>query len=250
MRSCLMTRGRIVLATMICLTAYGSAAVAQTDYYWQGGLAHWNTAATSWVSGGTTGSGVPWVNGNIANIGYVITSGSGGSNSGDGPGGYPGNLTSAPAITLDPNHPISVNQLVFGQNTSTSTNAKNSQYQLSGGTLNLGDGSNPGNITLDLSTTATYYPFQAAISSNINVAGNQALSFTVSLPILSTLAYSSYLFLSGSNTFNNVIVNGAPYNGASVNALIFTNAQSVNFQGQVPNITLGNNAAVDDLATR
>src|SRR5208337_3140896 len=80
MRHGLITRGRTALATFICVAAYASAAVAQTNYYWEGGAGTWDATSSVWASPqqNSTPAG-PWVNGtsSIANIGYLNLNGNG-----------------------------------------------------------------------------------------------------------------------------------------------------------------------------
>ena len=180
----------------------------------------------------------------VAYFGYLSVSGSGSTPGGSG---LNGNTPLPKAITLDPSNPITAGQVVFGENPNSTALAKLSQYMLSGGTLNLGDGVDPGNITLDCSSSNASSPFRAQITSNLNVAGGQPLSFFVNGPN-QTSYLNTFLYLGGTNSFSSAIVGGSPWNTTSVNALVFSNTQSVNANGQVPNITLGNNAAVNDYA--
>ena len=120
---------------------------------------------------------------------------------------------------------------------------------LAGGTLNLATGT--GRVAehpFDLTNMPNNADLSTTISSNLVVgggAGNLAFSPQISTTSSSTY-YATYLYLSGSNNFANAVVGGEPPSaGRNHSGLAFTSTQSLNYNGQVPNFTLGNNSELD-----
>ena len=253
-------RGCAALATIFCVTACASVGLAQTTYYnWQGGSGTWNASGgTAWTTGASFGAfstqDQPWVNDatsagstSIAAFGYVETSGSGSANKYQI---YDFASSYFTTVNLDPNNVINANSLFFG-------NVANgfSQYGLTGGSLNLtanGTGTSP-NIEIDLATypiSAASDNFEISIASNLTVGGGTGtLSFCTANGGTTTVHGDNSVgnvFLSGANQFGSVIIGGIGPNesvaGSANNysALVFMNTQSLNFNGHVPNITIGN----------
>ena len=221
--------------------------------------------STSWIpngslipngSGGNQVTGTPgtWVNSttSVAYIGYSTTSGTGGANMGAGIDQFSYYGPATP-ITLDPAG-ITAQQLFFGENQNSHTLAEKSQYTLGGGPLYLDNG----NITLDLSNSNNFDDFGAQITSNLTcgAGGSAALQLNTNLNNSYNPGeyYATYLFLSGSNSYNNIVVGGQPSTTSStkpsISAIVFSNTQSVslNSLGQAPTVTLGCNAGIDDYA--
>ncbi|MGO9109294.1 MAG: beta strand repeat-containing protein [Thermoguttaceae bacterium] len=266
MRNSLMTRGCVALATIVCVAACASAGFAQ-QFYWQGGPGNWNAAVysssdnTTWIANGSlTASGTisgnpgPWVNSttNSAFIGYSTTNGVGGADGGAGIDQFTYYGPATP-ITLDPAG-IVAQQLTFGENQGSLALARSSQYTLGGGPLTLSNG----NITLDLSGSPNFYDFGAQITSNLTCGTAGSLQPLVMGANINNYNagnyYATYLFLSGSNSYNNIVVGGV-WNTTSttkpmINAIVFSNTQSVslNSLGQPPTVTLGCNAGIEDYA--
>ena len=258
----LIKRGCAALATIFCLTGCASVGLAQTYYNYQGGSGTWNVSGgTVWANGaagaaGAAGLGAntpqnqPWVNDGTAaaTFGYLTTSGSGTTNKYQI---YDFTSSYFTPVTLDPNNVINANSLLFG-NVPNGT----SQYGLTGGSLNLtanGTGTSP-NVEIDMATNPPSIAntnIEISIASNLTVGGGAGtLSFcTAENNVTSNISDNSLgnLFLSGSNQFASAIVGGIGQNLPDLRnytALVFMNTQSMNYKGQVPNITLGNQAEV------
>ena len=187
------------MAALGCLTTVlqPTAAFAQTtNYYWSGGSGSWDTTSDLWsLSSGGGGLG-PWVNGNtsIANIGYLGT----------------GGPYSAPvAINLPTLTPITAGSLVFGVAGGSTTTA-NHYYALTGGSITIGDGTNPGVVKIDVGNYQS--SGDSFIYSNLTVAGGQGLELDVHAdptnPNVSG-TITSYHYLTGANTFSSLTIGDA-----------------------------------------
>ena len=231
MKTIFVKRGWIALLAC-CTAAMTSAAMAQTDFYLSGGTANWYLGNSIWYSGintaanprTVTGAASAWDNNpadqSIANIGYVSTSGSGGANATSNYAGtnFPflgsgtTNNDKGVSIKLDPSNPINAYGVQFSYDSSNGTVEQNSRYSLTGGTLNLG----PAGLSIDLHNTqgyTTYGTFGDSVYSDINAAPNGGtLNANVVGPYLqtgSTLYTTSYLYLSGTNSYTTLHVGGA-----------------------------------------
>ena len=242
----------IAFAAICSVVAIQATASAQTNLYWSGGpgtvlatssTGWWTSYSTSTFHGTSAPTG--WDNNVgdnvIANFGYAID---------NGQGGYYGSTSITQygmptVVNLDPNTALNATQVNFATNSTSKTNGA---YALNGGTLNLGSGG----VNIDLSST-TYSPasFRATINSNV-VAATGTLSLVVSQSS-STGTSGGILDLGGTNTFSTLniggIANTSAISSAYFNAVVITNAAAINGANgtQVPNIVLGNSAALDSL---
>ena len=279
MNNMLIKRGRISLL-ICCTVAISATAVAQTtNYYYSGGTGSLSTSSTAWWSAintnqnphTVTGNSTPWVNdinNSVANIGYVSSAGSGGTNA---TGAYQGinvpfltggtsgtnNDTQGRRITLDPANAISANGIVFSYDSSNGTVEANSRYSLMGGTVNLGNGG----LTIDLSNTAGYttYSFGSSVYSSINcmnASSGGTLNVNVNAPNITngTSYTASYIYLSGTNSYTTLHVGAVAgsANGAVNEAVIQAPSAAGSYSGSsgsIQNVILDNNAGLAYMGT-
>ena len=137
----------VMLAALGCIAALSQTPAAfGVDYYFLGGsgtwpadsVPSWDTTSNSWNSPLATDPATTWVNDNtsVGRIGYL---GSGGNYGGSG---YSQTTPSDLVLTS----PVIMQELYFGLNP---TNSNHSYYRLTGQSVTIGDGMNPGKITLD-----------------------------------------------------------------------------------------------------
>ena len=218
-----------VVATFGCLATVlqPPAAFAQTSYYWNGGSGSWDTTSNLWSPTSSGGGSLSWVNGtgSIAYIGYV------------GTGSTPG----APTV-INLTTPIVAQSLVFG--TPAGDTPPNHNYNLTGSTITIGDGVNPGLVTIDGgSTQSTGYSF---ISNNLTVAGGKGLELGVTYTGTASFV-NSYHYFEGANTFSSLTIDSAlPPGGTGRNWGYFVGSPSFN-NGASANVTMGNGAGIADI---
>ncbi len=204
---------------------------AQTNYYWIGGTGSWDFSSNLWSLSSGGGSPGQWVDGtnSIASIGYVGTGGS----------------YAAPA-TINLTTPITALSLVFGV-AGGSTTTNNHYYALTGSGITIGDGVNPGLVSIDVGNYQS--SGDSFIYNNLTVAGGQGLELGVTAdpanPNL-TGTITSYHYLKGTNTFSSLTIDNAVGAGAnSRNWAYFNGAPS--FTSGV-NLTMGIGAGIIDTA--
>jgi autotransporter-associated beta strand protein len=165
----------------------------------------------------------------VANIGYLGTGGS----------------YAAPA-TITLMAPITAESLVFGV-AGGSTTTNNHYYALTGSSITIGDGTDPGLITIDVGNYQS--SGDSFVYSNLTVAGGQGLELGVTADPANpnrTGTITSYHYLKGTNTFSSLTIDNAAGAGASSRNWAYING-APSFTSGV-DVTMGIGAGIIDTA--